>query len=63
MEHVIILELTVNMRLQNSNLNSSNREELSKFSDWILSIGDGIVPRLNEQLTTTTHGFRYPMTF
>ncbi|RCV06252.1 hypothetical protein SETIT_1G148500v2 [Setaria italica] len=44
---VIILELTMNMRLFADGLDSVAKEELSKFSDWILSVGDGTLPTVS----------------
>ncbi|KAD5961964.1 hypothetical protein E3N88_13437 [Mikania micrantha] len=42
-KHFQIMKLTENMRLQQPNLTSSQKEAIDTFSKWLLSIGDGIV--------------------
>jgi hypothetical protein len=37
---VLVLDLTMNTRFVACGLDSVEKEELSKFSDWILSMGD-----------------------
>lgn len=44
---IIVLELTMNMRLVADGLDSVAKEELSKFSDWVLSVGDGTLPTVS----------------
>ncbi|XP_012703622.1 uncharacterized protein LOC105914941 [Setaria italica] len=44
---IIVLELTMNMRLVADGLDSIAKEELSKFSDWVLSVGDGTLPTVS----------------
>ncbi|XP_038701878.1 uncharacterized protein LOC119998611 [Tripterygium wilfordii] len=40
--HIEVLELTANMRLQVAS-SKINKEEIHKFADWIVQIGDGVV--------------------
>ncbi|KAK8462104.1 hypothetical protein SEVIR_1G150860v4, partial [Setaria viridis] len=44
---VIILELTMSVRLVADGLDSVAKEELFKFSDWVLSVGDGTLPTVS----------------
>ena len=39
--YVCVFELSINMRLRCSSLDSDMQREVAEFSDWILSIGDG----------------------
>jgi len=38
---VKVIKLTENMRLQNKCLSKEQQEELKKFTDWLLNLGDG----------------------
>ncbi|PNT74536.1 hypothetical protein BRADI_1g16980v3 [Brachypodium distachyon] len=41
---VRVFNLSVNMRLQSDGLTSFERGRLSWFADWVLSMGDGVLP-------------------
>jgi hypothetical protein len=43
-QHVVLLKLHINMRLQNPALVGNQRDELDKFSKWGLAVGDGTLP-------------------
>jgi len=43
-QHVVLLRLHTNMRLLNPSLEESKRDELERFSKWVLAIGDGTAP-------------------
>lgn len=43
-QHVVLLRLHTNMRLLNPSLEESERDELERFSNWVLAIGDGTAP-------------------
>jgi hypothetical protein len=43
-QHVVLLKLHINMRLQNPALVGNQRDELDIFSKWVLAVGDGTLP-------------------
>jgi hypothetical protein len=43
-QHVVLLKLHINMHLQNPALVGNQRDELDKFSKWVLAVGDGTLP-------------------
>ncbi|CAO2191689.1 unnamed protein product [Urochloa humidicola] len=43
-KNCVLLELTENMRLQSPALSYYDKIELEQFAQWLLSVGDGIVP-------------------
>jgi hypothetical protein len=43
-QHVVLLKLHINRRLQNPALVGNQRDELDKFSKWVLAVGDGTLP-------------------
>ena len=42
-KHVVLLKLHTNMRLRDPSLQGDQRDELQRFSEWILAVGDGTV--------------------
>lgn len=42
--HAVLLKLTVNMRLLQCNLGEQQQQELEKFAQWVLALGDGKLP-------------------
>lgn len=42
--HAVLLKLTVNMRLLQCNLGEQQQQELEKFAQWVLALGDGKFP-------------------
>jgi ATP-dependent DNA helicase PIF1 len=51
--HCTVLKLTKNMRLQNQQSNT-NSEEIKKFSEWILKVGEGTLEEPNDGLADIT---------
>jgi hypothetical protein len=54
-QHISVLKLRVNMRLHDPSLDAAQWAEIEQFADWILSIGDGMIPseRKGEQHETS----------
>ncbi|XP_076926058.1 uncharacterized protein LOC143589089 [Bidens hawaiensis] len=50
----VVLKLTEIMRLQRESLNSQQKEDISKFSSWLLAIGDGNAGTLDTEHTQDT---------
>ncbi|XP_057451917.1 uncharacterized protein LOC130743706 [Lotus japonicus] len=47
-KHCKVMRLTINMRLQND-ASSSSASEIKEFADWLLQVGDGTAPTVDEE--------------
>jgi hypothetical protein len=55
-QHVVLLKLHTNMRLQNPMLQGKQRDELEEFSSWLLAVGDGTVPAERKRMNKKRRG-------